>query len=194
MTGTHSWSLLPIRKKSITQKCNSCTDGSKQQSTCRFTTQKTETTWSLLIKLFTRHLDHPDHLQLLKQDYWITVPDTLFTPSLSCTPSCFLLLCFHCSKAREVAALEASEHRKELPEDPAWMDSAANPFHKAAIPSLTILISQQLKPGAEESVREPQGKEFLCIYPRSEHPSAKYLMKSKTYWSHQSPEPSSLWS
>jgi len=58
------------------------------------------------------------------------------------------------------------------------VESAANPFNKAAIPSLTVLISQQLKPGAEQSVREPQGKEFLCIYPKSEHPSAEYLTKS----------------
>lgn len=58
------------------------------------------------------------------------------------------------------------------------MDVAANPLNQAAVPSLTVLISQQLKPRAQEAVRQPQGMGVLCLYPKPEHPSDKYLMKS----------------
>lgn len=165
------------------QKYSSCSDAPRRRA-CSFTTRRQTVlpTWSLPIKLLTRHLDHLNHWQLLKQNYWITAPNILSNQSLSSTLICFpqvrTVLFPLLQSQLSCCTREPSKHRKELLEDPTWVDSAANPFNKAAIPSLTILISQQLKPGAEKSVREPQGKEFLCIYPKSEHPSTKYLMKS----------------
>lgn len=106
---------------------------------------------------------HLDHWQLST----ITVSNALFDRSLKAALPLLLI------SLQQVKLLHEGQENTGKS-----LDVASNPLNEAAVPPLTVLISRQLKPGAQEAVREPRGMGVLCLYPKPEHPSDKYQMKS----------------